>query len=112
MSFYTRVPCQEQLRSHGGFPAPHTLSLVWDSGIHVPDDGLLRVVGQFEPYEGGWGRGFASPQNSQSLGAHFVPFGSEPQGRRRPQPPGLKLTHYLITPHLVLAFGDRYNEEK
>jgi hypothetical protein len=26
------------------------------------------VVGQFEPYEGGWGRGFASPQNSQRLG--------------------------------------------
>jgi hypothetical protein len=42
------------------------------------------VVGQFEFYGGGWGRGFASPQDSQRLGAHFV----------RPQPPELKLTHY------------------
>jgi hypothetical protein len=55
---------------------------------------MESVVGQFEPYEGGWGRGFASPQNSQRLGAHFDPFGSEPQGRRRPQPPELKLTQH------------------
>jgi hypothetical protein len=52
------------------------------------------VVGQFELYWGGWGRGFASPQDSQRLGAHFV----------RAQPPELKLTHYSIIPHQKIVF--------